>query len=82
MEKATSEDEVNKKFAEARYQTELYSGSVLAGVELTTYRYVIVVSRDRIAVPANLTKNGVVYRHINIAVDPQTPSQEVKRRRS
>jgi hypothetical protein len=52
-----------------------YAQGVLAGSELTAYRYAAVVSLWHITVPAVISDGAVVYRHINIAVDPETPSR-------
>jgi hypothetical protein len=62
-------------FADARSQAESYSTGVLAGTELKRYRYAIVVSRKNIPIPEDIEIKGIVYRHINVAVDPDTPSQ-------
>jgi hypothetical protein len=47
----------------------------LAGTELKRYRYAILVSKKNIAVPDDMVIKGIVYRHINVAVDPSTSSQ-------
>lgn len=62
-------------FRAARSQVRRYAQGSLAGNELTTYRYAIVVSTNHLNTPGDLAENGVVYRHINIAVDPKSPSQ-------
>jgi hypothetical protein len=73
---ASSDAEAHRKFTEARHQAKRYSKGVLAGNELTSFRYLIVVSSDHITVPNDIEdEEGVVYRHINIAVDPKTPSK-------
>lgn len=61
-------------FERARRQAELYSEGVLAGVELVNYRYCVVVSENDLRKPTDKTLDGVTYRYINIAIDPQTPS--------
>lgn len=67
------------KFAEAREQMKLYRRSALAGPELTTVRYAIVVSATDLApAPRDHSEGGVLYRQINIAVDPRTPSQQAR----
>jgi hypothetical protein len=72
---ARSDAEALRKLANARAQAKLYGQGVLSGVELTTVRYAVVVSPQRIAVPDDVPDGTVVYRHINIAVDPETPSK-------
>ncbi len=70
-------DNAEERFDQARSQAQRYAQGVLAGSELTTYRYAVVVSRQQVSVPDDLTEGGVVYRHINVAVDPRTPSRGV-----
>jgi hypothetical protein len=64
-----------KQFQNAMHQAEQYVDGVLAGVELRRYRYLVVVSKQQLAVPPDGKRDGVVYRNINIAVDPETPSR-------
>ncbi|MFH1628721.1 MAG: hypothetical protein ABIE47_08360 [Pseudomonadota bacterium] len=61
--------------ATARKQASLYGQGVLAGLELSTHRYVVLVSKDRISMPQDVVADGVVYRHIGIAVAPNVPSK-------
>jgi hypothetical protein len=63
-----------KKIQEARKQADLYSQGAVAGVELRGYRYLIVVSLKQLSMPPDETAGGVVYRHVNIAVQPDVPS--------
>ena len=70
--------EAEQRFREARAQAILYSQGPLIGTELTNYRYAIVGSEQQIAKPSDLEEDGVVYRHINIAVTPRTPSKTNK----
>ena len=79
---ARTDDRSHAKFAEARAQAKLYTQGVLAGVELTTVRYAVVVSSQRVEEPADMQDGTVVYRHINVAVDPETPSKASRRSRS
>ena len=78
---AQSEVDAAAKFAEARRQANQYRRGVLAGSELTTYGYAIVVSLRQVLEPNNLQENGVEYRHVNIAVDPLPPSVVARRPR-
>jgi hypothetical protein len=73
--KAISKEEAPQKFAEARSQAQCYAHGVLAGSELTAWRYVVVVSLQDVDVPQDVTDGEVVYRHINIALDPRPPSR-------
>lgn len=70
-----------KRFEEGRTQARLYKEGPLVATELTAYRYVIAVSLESLpqgSVPDDLTVNGVVYRHINIAIEPKSPSQRAR----
>lgn len=72
---AKEPDEVGRNFEEARQQAERYAGGALAGIELTEYRYAVVVTEHQQDPPDDLPEDGVTYRHINIAVNPRTPSK-------
>jgi hypothetical protein len=76
-------DEANAKsrFVEARTQAELYGQGPLAGIELTSYRYIVVVSLidlPKHLVPSDLDVKGIIYRHINIAIQPRLPSKQAR----
>jgi hypothetical protein len=71
----TSSQGAKTRFEDARKQAQRYSVGVLAGNELTTYRYAVLVSAQQIQPPLDLREGGCVYRHINIAVDPLPPSK-------
>jgi hypothetical protein len=73
--KVTAPGEAESKFEETRNQAHRYGRGVLAGNELTGYRYGIVVSLEHLQVPDDITRDGVIYRHINIAVKPKPPSK-------
>jgi hypothetical protein len=60
----------------ARQQASRYAAGSLSGIELATYRYVVLVSRPRVQTPSDVEESGTVYRHINIAVDPSPPSRQ------
>jgi hypothetical protein len=66
-------------YADAKRQATLYSSGVLAGLELTSHRYLVVVTKKQIASPVDTIEGGVTYRHINIAVEPEAPSIAAKR---
>jgi hypothetical protein len=66
-------------FESAFVQAERYGQGVLAGIELTGYRYLVLVSTKRVAIPGDRQAGPVRYRHVNIAVDPDTPSRESAR---
>lgn len=68
------------RFAAARAQMKHYQRGALAGPELTAVRYAVLVSAsDLKAAPPDEMQDGVLYRHVNIAVDPNTPSKQARR---
>jgi len=71
---AASDAEAAKQIAAARTQAGRYAKGALGGSELAGYRYLIVVSNEPLQIPTDITEGTVVYRHINIAVQPRTPS--------
>jgi hypothetical protein len=71
---AASEAEAGKQFAAAKTQAGRYASGSLGGCELAGYRYLIVVTNDPVQVPADTAEGTVIYRHVNIAVQPRTPS--------
>lgn len=73
--KVTSKKNAEQQFEQARFQAARYAQGALAGSELAGYRYAVVVSRQQVPLPDDLTKGGVVYRHINVAVEPRIPSR-------
>jgi hypothetical protein len=73
--KVSAHGEADGKFEEARNQAHRYGRGVIAGNELTSYRYAVVVSDEHLHVPEDITRDGVIYRHINIAVKPKPPSK-------
>jgi len=78
--KAEEASQARQRFEEARSQAEKYVHGPLAASELTGYRYAVVVSNEQVDVPDDLTIGDVLYRHINIAVNPRTPSRASRQR--
>jgi hypothetical protein len=72
---ADDEAAAAKKISVAREQANLYKGGVLAGIELRSYRYLIVVSQRRLRLPGDEELQKVRYRHVNIAIRPGTDSK-------
>lgn len=60
---------------QAHKQASRYSVGSLAGLELVQYRYLVLVSKDFLAMPPVVDEGDVRYEYINIAVDPKTPSE-------
>ena len=73
--KLASGADAERVFASARVQAKAYAAGVLAGTELTRVRYAILVTLSDVAVPDDFTEGELVYRHINIAISPRTPSR-------
>jgi hypothetical protein len=79
--KTVGPNDFDRKYEDARNQAERYGGGVLGGLELATHRYLVGVSTKALpAVPPDTALGAVLYRHINIAVDPEVPSAEARRR--
>jgi hypothetical protein len=63
----------------ARKQVQAYALGPLAGSELTGYRYAVAVSlTDLPHVPDDLSVGGVIFRHINIVIEPKDPSKRAR----
>jgi hypothetical protein len=73
--KAKTVKEAEKQFVAARKQAANYAVGSLGGTELTEYRYAVVVSDDAVATPQDIREGLVTYRHINVAVNPKSPSK-------
>lgn len=78
--KAVRKDsELNTKIKEAYEQTKIYQAGVLGGVELANYRYLVMVSEKSLKMPSDLIEGASIYRHINLPVNPDSPSEEAKK---
>ena len=73
-----NQNELDRKMMEAFDQTKLYVTGVLGGIELSNYRYLVIVSEKSMKMPSDIIENNIIYRHINIPVNPDTPSVEAK----
>jgi hypothetical protein len=60
---------------QAYQQARRYTAGSLAGFELASRRYLVLVSEKSIQMPDSRTEGGCIYEHKNIAVDPDVPSQ-------
>ncbi|UCH71743.1 MAG: hypothetical protein JSW62_04925, partial [Thermoplasmatales archaeon] len=69
------EKEVLKQYEDGVKQAKKYVSGVLGGIELTTIRYIIVVTEDlERKKDHDIEEDGVKYKFVNIAVDPRNPS--------
>jgi hypothetical protein len=76
---AATQPEAVEKAGAALLQARLYSVGALAAFEIRSVRYLVVVTSDRVALPDDVSSDGVTYRHINVAVSPSTPSVAAKK---
>lgn len=72
--------ELDAKISEARMQADRYGTGCLGGLELAGYRYLVMVTEKHMKMPADSQEGNVVLRHLNIAVDPDPPSIDARRR--
>jgi len=63
------------KFAAARKHARRYKAGILAGTDLSCYRFAVVVTKDYVPVPDDIKVNGTTFRHVNVAVEPSSPSK-------
>lgn len=70
-----SEAAIERKLVQARLQLARYAEGSLAGMELQTVRFVVLVSRDRLCMPDDLLMEHFDVRHINVAIAPRSPSR-------
>jgi len=70
-----SPKETEAMAAAARQQAARYRVGALAGVELKNYGFIVLVSKEHLTPPEDHLEDGVTYRHINIAVNPKSPSK-------
>lgn len=76
--KVLSAKELDQKYADALSQAKRYSSASgsLAGFELSSRRFLVMVSKDLLPnIPDPHIDGSVTYECINIAVDPSTPSK-------
>lgn len=73
--KAKNSKDIECQFSAAKSQAGRYASGALGGIELTNYRYLVVVSKEFGPKIPDSTLEGVIYRHVNIAVEPSSPSK-------
>jgi hypothetical protein len=72
---AKSQSDAMSKMNDAAIQSDAYAQGVLGGRELRSVRYLIAVTEKQMDMPPDLVRDTYVYRHLNIAVAPVSPSQ-------
>jgi len=76
-------DETDKKADEALMQAQLYREEPLAGFEVASVRYLVLVSESRLlSMPQARVHNDVTYEYRNVAVNPDPPSIEARKARN
>lgn len=63
-----------EKFEEALSQAAAYGSGSLAPIELRSYRYLVAISDDYLPHMDDREADGVVYKHVNVAVAALRPS--------
>jgi hypothetical protein len=76
--KKVSESDLKNKTEQAFNQARLYASGSLAGFELTSRRYLVMVSEKRLAMPTDRSDGAIVYEYRNIAVAPDPPSRGIR----
>lgn len=77
--KASTTGDAKRCFEQARSQARLYAEGPLMATELRGYRYIVVVSDEHTEIPADIETDHVLYRHVNIAVAPRSPSKRARK---
>lgn len=78
--KVATQSNVDSKCEEAKIQAKRYAGSSLAAIELRRYRYLVIISEDLLTNMPNVEEDsGILYKYINIAVNPSTPSVQARK---
>jgi hypothetical protein len=74
--KVLSPEKRDAQASQARAQASRYSVGSLAGIELASYRYVVLVSGQHLERIPDERVGEIIYRHVNVAVDPRIPSRD------
>jgi len=71
-----NENEIDDKMRKGKAQAKRYGHGILGGFELKDYRYIVIVSGKHIDLKKEEIEDGIIYRYINIAVNPSVPSKK------
>ena len=66
--------ELSSKAEQGLQQAKRYSSGILAGFELSSRRFIMLVSKEFVTLPSPTEDKQVIYEYINVAVNPSTPS--------
>lgn len=64
---------------EARLESKEYAADVLGDLELKRTRYIVLVSNRQLRSLPDVYEDGICYRHILLAVDPEIPSRAARK---
>jgi hypothetical protein len=67
--------ELESKTLDAYQQAKRYSHGLLAGLDISATRYLVMISEDRMPMPGPRIETDATYEYRNIAVRPRTPSR-------
>jgi hypothetical protein len=68
-------DDLQEKIDCAYEQAKRYRSGILAGFEVASPRYLVIVSSDYLEIPQKRDNEGISYVYFNIAVSPSSPSK-------
>jgi hypothetical protein len=71
-----SPSELDGQIEAAYRQARRYRAGILAGIEVATPRYLVIVSDDHLTMPSPQTAGEATYEYRNIAVNPSAPSKQ------
>jgi hypothetical protein len=70
-----AENELGEKIEQAYAQAKRYRKGILAGFEVASPRYLVMVSEDYLEMPEPREEGEISYAHLNVAVFPSSPSK-------
>jgi hypothetical protein len=73
-------NEAESKRMEAMAQTKLYTDGPIAGFELTTERYLVLVSKNEFDVTPTEQDGGTLFKTISIILAPDVPSRVARKK--
>lgn len=82
METREKRRQSQEKDRRAIAQGSLYSEGSLAGYELESERYIVLVGKEEFAVPEDTTVDDVSYKVVALVLDKESPSRSARQRTS
>ena len=76
-----SQDTIDRIAKDARRQAARYTAGALGGLELTKHKFIVLLSKYDLIPPSDHLDNGITYRHVNVSVDPLSPSKKIPKRK-